>query len=143
MLEGRYHKTNYYPITEVSSEVEKVSTPKSVKPIAYIHPDDLPSTSKNPPLPPQFKILNKGYGEYDIQNIFHLGMLPLSPKIHGRPSINNKTVSSSYQFGPTIFIQSGFLTDEKIESSNDSRLYDDGLASYFQSEEYPIANKIC
>lgn len=143
MLEGWYYKNNYCPITEVASEVDKASTLEYMKPTAYIHPNDLPSTSKNPPLPSRFKILDKGCGEYEIQNAFHVGTLPLSPKSHGRPNINKKTESASYQVGSTIFIQSSFLENEKIESSNDSWFYDDGLASFFQSEEYPIANKMC
>ena len=49
----------------------------------------------------------------------------------------------SYQLGPTTFIQSGFLTDEKIESSNDSWLHRDDFASCFESGEYPIENRIC
>ena len=46
-----------------------------------------------------------------------------------------------YQLGSSIFVKAGFLADENI-TSDSIHIPNDGLASCFQNNKYPIANRI-
>lgn len=47
----------------------------------------------------------------------------------------------SYQLGSSTFVKARFLADDKIMSIN-FHIDNDGLASCFQNNQYPIANRI-
>lgn len=57
-------------------------------------------------------------------------------------SMTEVKASISYQLGSYTFIKAGFLADEKIPIINGFHLNNDGLASFFQNNKYPIINKI-
>jgi hypothetical protein len=57
-------------------------------------------------------------------------------------NMKNDTTRISYQLGSSTFIKAGFLAEEKISSIN-FHIDNDGLASFFQHNQYRIANRIC
>jgi hypothetical protein len=56
--------------------------------------------------------------------------------------MKNDTTKTSYQLGSSTFIKAGSLVEEKISSIN-FHIQNDGLASCFQNNQYPITNRIC
>jgi hypothetical protein len=62
------------------------------------------------------------------------------PNDQEETNMTNDTIRISYQLGSSTFIKVGFLAKEKISSIN-LYIYDDGLASFFQNNKYPIAIK--
>jgi hypothetical protein len=56
--------------------------------------------------------------------------------------MKNDTTKIFYQLGSSTFIKAGFLAEEKVSSIN-FHIEDYGLASCFQNNQYPIANRIC
>jgi hypothetical protein len=57
-------------------------------------------------------------------------------------SMKNDKSKISYQLGSSNFMKLGFLVDEKIPNRNGFHIDNDGLASWFQNNKYPMENKI-